>query len=514
MINFLKKEYIPIIIISIGAILVLFTRFLYSGDGYLAFYEDDFYYYLKVAENIVYNGFTSFDNIHRTNGYHPLWMGFIIIFIKIANGTGINFFILLNIFIFLCTIFTFKLTNKFLNILSLEREWALIISFIFIERYIAISKSGMEVILTIPLSLILMNYTLQTLNNKNRIESNSYLFIGLIISLTVLSRLDSIILVCLILIPAIIIHRNMIILNIKNLFLIIAGLLPLILYLISNIVFFQTLMPISGMAKQLRYTYYISANCLLSLLPHTPNTSIVFILLAITLMMIVSVVFKIRILKKDSSIVVFIAALFPVIFLLFLSIISGWQFWSWYMYCINISFLFISTLFLSKNEFFFKEKFKNIKKIAVICAGSYLILWCFLFSFSKKPGDNYIYADSKRIAVWINKNPGIYAMGDRAGLLGFLSLYPIVQLEGLMMDKEYLENIIQERFLNNILKEYSIDYYITMSAFKYNSNLYYTYEPYLGKLAGNKYMKGEFSDRAVLDENIEIPNYKIFKVHK
>lgn len=39
-----------------------------------AFYHDDAYYYFQVARNLVAgNGFT-FDGLHRTNGFHPLWL--------------------------------------------------------------------------------------------------------------------------------------------------------------------------------------------------------------------------------------------------------------------------------------------------------------------------------------------------------------------------------------------------------------------------------------------------------
>src|SRR5512147_2513842 len=38
------------------------------------FIRDDAYYYYKVAQNISEGHGSTFDGIHPTNGYHPLWM--------------------------------------------------------------------------------------------------------------------------------------------------------------------------------------------------------------------------------------------------------------------------------------------------------------------------------------------------------------------------------------------------------------------------------------------------------
>jgi hypothetical protein len=40
----------------------------------LGIVPDDAFYYLKVARNLVEAGRSSFDGVHPTNGYHPLWM--------------------------------------------------------------------------------------------------------------------------------------------------------------------------------------------------------------------------------------------------------------------------------------------------------------------------------------------------------------------------------------------------------------------------------------------------------
>ncbi len=57
-------------------------------------------------------------------------------------------------------------------------------------------------------------------------------------------------------------------------------------------------------------------------------------------------------------------------------------------------------------------------------------------------------------------HPGVYAMGDRAGLVGNLVDQPLVQLEGLVMDKEFLTNLRQQRELRGVLRSYGVRYYV------------------------------------------------------
>ena len=47
-------------------------------------------------------------------------------------------------------------------------------------------------------------------------------------------------------------------------------------------------------------------------------------------------------------------------------------------------------------------------------------------------------------------HPGIYGMGDSAGTPAVVMGQPVVQLEGLVMDKRFLENIREERNLSSM----------------------------------------------------------------
>lgn len=60
--------------------LILFVFGLYSLDHFpTGLFEDDTFFYYTTAYNSLKNGFFTFDGLNSTNGFHPLWMIFLII---------------------------------------------------------------------------------------------------------------------------------------------------------------------------------------------------------------------------------------------------------------------------------------------------------------------------------------------------------------------------------------------------------------------------------------------------
>jgi len=79
------------------------------------------------------------------------------------------------------------------------------------------------------------------------------------------------------------------------------------------------------------------------------------------------------------------------------------------------------------------------------------------------PRNNDMYLTALDVRQFAENHPGIYAMGDRAGAVGYLANVPVIQLEGLMMDKQYLDNIRAQRDVQDVLKQYEVRYYIFTS---------------------------------------------------
>jgi hypothetical protein len=71
-----------------------------------------------------------------------------------------------------------------------------------------------------------------------------------------------------------------------------------------------------------------------------------------------------------------------------------------------------------------------------------------------------LYGQALEIKQFSIAHPGIYAMGDRAGRVGYLLDQPVVQLEGLVMDKTYLGYLQRKTSLRDTLDAYHVRYYI------------------------------------------------------
>jgi len=211
---------------------------------------------------------------------------------------------------------------------------------------------------------------------------------GLLSSLVILSRLDSIILIFLIILVLIIKNNQSHILKFRNLLFLIAGYIPLILYLISNLFFFDTLLPISGMAKQLRMEYTFSTLIFNVIIPNNLQSIFSFIMLILTLTFML---FTTRNFSNKQNIKLFLLQVIPYFFIihfLILSVFSGWQLWYWYVYSILISFLISSLGFTFYYNPLLIKIPEKIRTGLFLAVGLYLLIWSFLFSAYKKPEDN------------------------------------------------------------------------------------------------------------------------------
>ena len=60
--------------IFICCVAVFYAPLRFHTSVFAVGLEDDFFYYAKAAHNLAFHGVSTFDGVHPTNGYHPLWM--------------------------------------------------------------------------------------------------------------------------------------------------------------------------------------------------------------------------------------------------------------------------------------------------------------------------------------------------------------------------------------------------------------------------------------------------------
>lgn len=439
-------------VFTLSTFLLLFSRFVHAGDGYLAFFADDFFYYHGVAQHTLEFGFSTFNGVVPTNGYHPLYQ-FLLVLIMAITGDGLIFFVAVTVLIFLLSIANylsiFKIFTEHFNRSELLSSMS---AFIMASVFLILIKEGMEIGLCLTFATLLVYHL-----TKKDTDYNKIWMYGLLMTL---SRLDSIIFFGLIVLFNLkpMLSKN----SWKGLLIYSAVFLS---YIASNIYFFDTLLPVSGMAKQLKTSWEPSLYPFTSLFHFYPNKLfIVFIPFAALLL---NIYFS----KKGNSQcrrLTLATALFPLLLITFYMFKSTWFLWPWYAYMFYPALLlcFINVLAFEK----------RYVRNGLIALASFLLIWNLIYPFHKKPQDFVIYTNAKQFEEVEDIKGKRVAIGDRAGLFTYITGATTIQLEGLVMDRDYLENL-KRMDLYEILEYYDAEYYIGTEPTKANNGSFIFKEP-------------------------------------
>ena len=115
MIKFFTWKLQNYFVIFLGITISLFFA-IYSPHK---FPIDDGFFYLKIAQNILLYGESSFHNITNTNGYHPLWQLICIFITLIASEVQDNLLrtvFIVQTFIFIVSLYLIHKISKVLKI--------------------------------------------------------------------------------------------------------------------------------------------------------------------------------------------------------------------------------------------------------------------------------------------------------------------------------------------------------------------------------------------------------------
>lgn len=432
----------------------LFVKFIFfDGLEFLAFFEDDFFYYLETSKNFIQYGFPTLDYQTHTNGFHPLWF---LILTTIQFISADPFFVTFSVtlLVLLSHIYSFYLLHRIYRI-YFNNDNSYYFAIISSSLYLIYLTSGMEIILAIPLVILLI---LKILDRKG-----NYLQVTMISSVLFLARIDAFILIFLLIIYFIL-HDRSIFSKIKYYF----PFVLIIIYLIVNLIYFDTILPISGQAKQLKTTLFPVTNPFMSIF-NLYLDRIIFAL--IPFIMSIINIFIIN-LNKENKLLFHLLNIFPFVFILINSILSGWYMWSWYFY------IFLPGIIVFFISFGNLIKMTKAIKFSLISVSFLISLFYIILAFKRDSSDTLYYENAIRVSNFEKSHPGKYAIGDRAGLISYLIDSPVVQLEGLTMDKDYLHNLKTTIQLSDLLEKYNIDYYIASMVKKANNGGWIVEEPY------------------------------------
>ncbi|QNI37571.1 hypothetical protein [Edaphobacter albus] len=484
-----KKRTLPFLrilswsLIGMSCVVVFFANLRFHEQVLAVGLEDDFFYYAQAAKNLVFSGASSFDGVHLTNGYHPLWF---LIIAGITKIFGIGSFLgaktiypfaisieILQTLIVIGTAYlSFQIASKFCS-----ENVSLCIQLLTAAATLMQIRTGMETGLAIMMVLALVIFRIRDEFQWNLANSLAY---GVLGSLAILSRLDVALIVGPMVVYDIFTEIKSWRARLQVSLAIVCGLLPLFGYLFSNLFLFHTLMPISGAAKQLRTHHLPALHALQTFLGFFFAKNSSLLILQVGLTIIAFFYFRTFSRRETKYRAIFLTMLwFPIVHLLVITSASDWELFLWYIYPWIISFVAAGIIVFGGNKVTALESgLKRYETISVYCCAGFLVLYALMVGVYSNPSHNLPYQAALKIKEFEKKHPGIYGMGDRAGVVGYFGSQPVIQLEGLMMDKNYLENIREKKDLMDVLRKYHVRYYVSTRAEQDKSGCWNVKEPW------------------------------------
>jgi hypothetical protein len=470
------------VLISLCCLAVFFGNLRFGRNVLAIGLEDDFFYYAEAARHLAVDGLSSFDGIHKTNGYHPLWMLVVTCLTKLFDVGGLfhastifPFAVALETIQFALVLaiafWTYRLCRLFCGVAA-----SVCVQLLMASWGIVMARTGMETGLAVLAALCALWFRLRKGFTWN---AKSCAWYGLLASIMILARLDLMLLVGLLLVFDVVPNGARRGKPVSQACSFALGLFPVPVYFAVNMLHFHTVMPISGTAKQLRAHHIPALKTLVSFAGFIPakvspllGPAIVLTLLALVLLFTQSLR-----LRKNGA-VLFSVLTFPFLHLLAVSTLSDWPIWQWYLYPWIISAIVAAAIILERDSRRQRIVSWAESKACVACCAAYLLLYSFAVTSSSRPQNNLPYMAAIDIKAFVAQHEGLYAMGDRAGAVGYLASQPVLQTEGLMMDAQYLDNIRKKRDLLEVLRGYGVRYYISTRAVMSSDGCWVVKEPF------------------------------------
>ncbi|HTZ72255.1 MAG TPA: hypothetical protein VMB71_16485 [Acetobacteraceae bacterium] len=440
------------LLVAVVFIAAYFARaFLAPGDQpWLAYVTDDFYYYAIIADRMAGGVFSSFDGLIRTNGYHPLWLAVVTVLRLVCGGTGTAFFVMLFATLAaLATTATWQ-AHILLRKLNAPPGVAAFATILFAIGAAAIARTGMEVALALPLALVFI----AELERVSRGGELRPCRLGLLASAAILARLDTAILVGLsgvAALPRVMVRRTTwpVLAGVG------IGLMPVACYIITNLVLFRTILPISATAKALAPAPIFNIGAIGEIYwpPGGLLQRVVFQLPAWAALVAACVGLWQWPRQSTSQHLATAICAFPLVFYLLLAVRSDWVLWFWYLYPVVLAgpFAFARLLNLSG----------ALRPAAWAAMGAAVAVAAIVVEYGNDIVDgHYVLGAARALRPFVAMHPGRYAMGDRAGLTSFITGQPILQLEGIVGDVALLRHIRASDDLMKVLQSHQINYYI------------------------------------------------------
>ena len=449
---------LKIIFISVSVFMILFI--LFSGFQEIIFrVPDDASYYLKIAENFNAGKGFSFDGIHQTNGFQPMWQYILIaltFMIKTNQETTLRIVLILQVLLlFISGILLYRFLSVHFNGKIIFLSGIIYILFIFFQSVNAMETS----LLVFMISTVL--YFSERVNISGTNSPKNIFFLGILFGLLILARLDSVFFA----VPAVlflILKKSGDINGRKNIreFILMSSGIAVILtpYLFYNFIEFGNIIPVSGYLKSAFPE--IKLNDKLSNLLKYRETYFVFPAVIYLFWYVKNFISC----KKDiylSGLAVFASG--NILLFTYMILFLNWVIFSWYFITYS---LFVSLAICLPVKYLLSRKNFNYADILYLSISVFISFYWgiktikFYLKDQKTLGGNWN-IESYRASEWVKENTkpdDIFAMKD-AGHFSYFSDREVINLDGLVNNFEYQE-ILRKNELNSYFKENDVKYIV------------------------------------------------------
>lgn len=419
-------------------------------------FADDGYYYLAVAHNIGSGAGSTFTGLTETNGYHPLWelmLAGVAVFVR-DPYLFVAAVVVLQGLLWLYLVRTALAVGR---LVGSEEAATMGVAAMGLLAVITgqLSFSGME---SAPLLVIILVAIRRVLEIRDD-DPRSEWVLGGVFALIFLTRLDAVLTIFPIAVLVAFRGRTMFGTAVRRGFRLLTPVAAVLcIYVVVNLVVFGTATPVSGQAKSLGSPFWNTKPVEQFLQAGQVGEEPLWLgALALGLSALAVLLHDWTATPARRRLLWCLSALMlgQVLHLAYLVVATSYQVWAWYYYGIALT-LFCSTTLVGVGLI---SRLRSPGAwICLTIGAAFAIVQVPAAFFSGLSHTPRATATVEFITTELPAD-AVLAMGDRAGLIGYLGDRPMLQLEGLMADAEWLEDLEDGTALDRMRHE-DVDYYV------------------------------------------------------
>jgi hypothetical protein len=405
--------------------------------GHLALFQDDFFCYLAIARNLAAHGASTFDFTGLTNGYHPLWMAVLTALAALADTRSVTFVIPSRPWSSCWSwppphLFRRLVRSAFAEAPAAQDAGGLLFAFL----YANLTRTGMGG------HHCGSRNTGPTLAFLALPRAPSLSAAGLLCSIAILSRLDAAIFVAVLVVAILVFDERSRVCALVRLLSTpraitgALGALPLAGYMALNLTVFGMLLPQSSAAKQIKASFSFNPRVMGFFVTLRDNArDQVFSFLMSTLPLLLGLVSSVLLVSgfvhsRRARIVVASTNGVALLYYTLLSFISDRNPWIWYLYAIILAGGVGAVRLFAVGPRGAVGLGPWGTRLGPPLLALVLVSLTIGSVVTVNSAGNPIHRSALRITEFARTHPGIYGMGDRGGLAGFLLPRGLVSSKG------------------------------------------------------------------------------------